>query len=679
MEDDDYIKPGFDPATLTMPKLRSILVAHGVNYPSSAKKGQLVELFNETVLPQARSIRAANARVRRTSRGIEDVASSQGTANEDEEEDEAVPVRPATVTRASRRSTRARTEEPEEVAPTPRAARHSTAPLEDQPGRASVKHARAVPELQEEPQSKRAAPVGSRQSAVTPATKREPRDDEGPFSADNVFQSGSSPPPPSRSRDTESRRTTMTTARSTERRASRDRRRVTENIRPVREQRDGATVPTRRTFDMPVTRVKKEEEAVLQPTEEFTPEEHNEVVQAEQSGGLVPVPRRSRRPASTAVKTGPAAVITALLVGVAALWRQEKLEVGYCGVGSPSTDIAGVEIPQWAEVARPQCELCPQHAYCGDKLSTECEPGFVLTHHPLSLGGLVPLPPSCEPDSAKARKVNAVKERAVEQLREQNAKYECGEAPKPELKEPELKSKIIASKRKSMSNEEFEDLWAAAIPEIQGTDEVISGADGSGHSTLRSSSLARLPLTCAVRRSLRETLRRYFWQVVGLLLLASSGTYGRYRITSGRATEQKAKVLASRALELLSQQAALHAYDPDSYGENYMSVAQLRDDVLRDEFSASRRKILWERVQRKVEGNSNVRPMVREGRTGDVGRVWEWVGAVGLIEGSTPSTVEKSGRRKSVNRVSFGGVTGERLIEDRGETSAKWEEGRQYY
>ena len=464
-----------------MPKLRSILVAHGVNYPSSAKKGQLVELFDENVLSQARSIRAANARVRRTSRGIVDVASSQETANEDDE-DEEVPVRPATATRGSRRSTRARTEEPEEVAPTPRAGRHSTAPPEDQPRRAPTKHARAVPEVQEEPESKRAAPVRSRHSAVTPATQREPGGDESPFSADNVFQSGSSPPPPpppsSRSRDTERRRTTMTTARSTERRASRDCRRLTENVRPLREQRDGATVPTRRTFDMPVTRVKKEEKVEVEPTEEFTPEEHNELVQAEQSGELVPVPRRARRPASTAAKTGPAAVITALLVGLGALWRQEKLEVGYCGVGSPSTDIAGVEVPQWAEVARPQCELCPQHAYCGDKLSTECESGFVLTQHPLSLGGLVPLPPSCEPDSAKARKVNAVKERAVEQLREQTAKYECGEAPKAELKEPELKSKIITSKRKSMSNEEFEDLWAAAIPEIQGTDEVVGGADG---------------------------------------------------------------------------------------------------------------------------------------------------------------------------------------------------------
>ena len=62
-------------------------------------------------------------------------------------------------------------------------------------------------------------------------------------------------------------------------------------------------------------------------------------------------------------------------------------------------------------------------------------------------------------------------------------------------------------------------------------------------------------------------------------------------------------------------------------------MGQLRDDILRDEFSAKRRQKLWQRVQKKVEQNSNVRPSVRETRTGDVSRVWEWVGAVGAIEG----------------------------------------------
>ena len=109
-------------------------------------------------------------------------------------------------------------------------------------------------------------------------------------------------------------------------------------------------------------------------------------------------------------------------------------------------------------------------------------------------------------------------------------------------------------------------------------------------------------------------------------------------------------------------------------------MAQLRDDVLRNEYSTTRRKQLWERVQQKVEHNSNVRPMVREGRSGDVGRVWEWVGAIGMLE--SPPTSTSHERRKS-GRVSFGG---EQWISPRKEDYSsemsqvsKWEEGGRYY
>ncbi|KAK1815728.1 inner nuclear membrane protein enriched at telomere/subtelomere region [Friedmanniomyces endolithicus] len=661
MDEQAYLEPGFDPGSLTMPRLRSILVAHNVNYPSSAKKSQLVEIFNDTVLPQARSIRTANARVKRTSRGIEDVPKSQGTT-ESEEEDEEIRPPPAT-TRSSRRTTRARTDELPDVAPTPRNGRHSTAPPEETPKRASSKHARPA-----DVQESLRRPDGCRKSATVV------KDDEGeggsPFSAENVFQSGSSPPPPvPRSRDTERRRTTTTTNRDVERRRSHDRRRQSENIRPVRDQTDGAVVPTRKTFDMSAARRKQQEE--IEPTEEFTPDEHQELINIEQRGALVPTPRRNKRPSSSTVKLAPLAIITALLGGLGTVWRQEKIEVGYCGVGRPTMELAGTPIPDWADFMRPQCEPCPPHAYCGEKLETVCEQDFVLTSHPLSLGGAIPLPPSCKPDSEKARKVSMVKERAVEQLRERNAQYECGEATKAEVKETELKKLISASKRKSMSNEEFEDLWAAAIPEIQGADEVVSGTDGYAAAPDPTSPSAPPALLASPSPAPSDD---------PFAKRLDSGGYGRHRITRGRETEGKAKQLASQALERLSQQAALHAWDPEAYAENYVSVAQLRDDVLRDEFSAGRRKALWEKVQRKVEGNSNVRPMVREGRSGDVGRVWEWVGAVGLIEGaSAPSTVD---RRKSGNRVSFGGVTQERLIEPREESEMsvrKWEEGGKYY
>lgn len=473
MDDQAYLEPGFDPASLTMPRLRNILVMHNVQYQSAAKKQQLVDLFNEQVLPQARSLRNASARVKRTSRGIEDVASSNSTSYDEEEEEAAVPYPVTPGARSGRRTTRARTEEAQEVPLTSRSMRHSTAPPENTPYRSTSKPARRSEVIQGEPESR--PPASSRRSRAnlaTPVVKSEPRDEESPFSSVNVFQAGSSPPTV-RASDSARRRTSLGPAREVERQ-SKESRRQTDTFRTPRDHHESAVVPMRKTYDMPVAVVKKEE---VEPTEEFTPEEQLELVQATQSGAVVPARRSARK--STAVPKQAISVVSVLMVVLSALvWRQEKLEVGYCGVGHPSTEIAGVEIPEWAQTIRPQCEPCPPHAFCGEQLFTECESGFVLANHPLSLGGAIPLPPTCEPDSARARKVNAVKERAVEELRQQNARYECGEAPRAEIKETELKQSIATKRRKGMTNEEFEDLWSSAIGEIAQAEEVSSGSDG---------------------------------------------------------------------------------------------------------------------------------------------------------------------------------------------------------
>ena len=471
MDEQAYLEPDFDPTALTMPRLRSILVAHNVNYPSSAKKGQLVDLFNEHVRPQARKILSANARVKRTSRGIVDVASSQGTNDEEEVEEVVAPP-----TRTSRRSTRARTEEIEEIAPTPRKSRHSTAPPVDYtPRRSSSKHARPAEVQEEEPATKQR--VVSRQSRPSAAPVVD-ADGASPFSSENVFQAGSSPPPQVKPRDTERRRTTMTTSADIERRRSRDARRRTEEVvRAVRPQTDGAVVPTRSTFDPPAPRSNGNVVKYEAPeyTEEFTPDEQEELIQSQQKQ---PSQALVRAPRPAVAKTAPLAIITAMLLGLATVWRQEKVEVGYCGVGHPSTELAGVHVPDWADILRPQCEPCPPHAYCGEHLETTCEADFVLTPHPLAIGGVVPLAPTCEPDSAKAKKVSAVKDRAVEVLRERNAAYECGTERKAEITERELKQALASKRSKRMSGEEFEELWGSAMGELHGVDEVVKGSDG---------------------------------------------------------------------------------------------------------------------------------------------------------------------------------------------------------
>jgi hypothetical protein len=143
-----------------------------------------------------------------------------------------------------------------------------------------------------------------------------------------------------------------------------------------------------------------------------------------------------------------------------------------------------MDIPEWADKIRPSCENCPQHAICFSNLQTECEKGFVLKHHPLSLGGLLPFPPTCEADGEKARRVKAVADRIVDELRDRKAKVECqeldekGECPtSPEIDEAALKAKISSQRRKGMSEEEFNSLFDEAIGEATGREEVLSSAD----------------------------------------------------------------------------------------------------------------------------------------------------------------------------------------------------------
>jgi len=175
--------------------------------------------------------------------------------------------------------------------------------------------------------------------------------------------------------------------------------------------------------------------------------------------------------------------LTTVLVAYAAWYRHEKIAVGYCGLGRPATQIIPPEIPvpDWAvPFVEPQCELCPQHAYCYANFEARCEPDFILKPHPLSFGGLVPLPPTCEPDGEKVRRVKAVADKAVEELRERRAQFECGETitetgerlETPAVEVEELKETVSRKRNKRLNKQDFDDLWVAALGEVQNREEV---------------------------------------------------------------------------------------------------------------------------------------------------------------------------------------------------------------
>ena len=129
--------------------------------------------------------------------------------------------------------------------------------------------------------------------------------------------------------------------------------------------------------------------------------------------------------------------------------------------------------------------------------------------------------------------------------------------------------------------------------------------------------------------------------------------------------------LVSSTLDRLATQAALHTQGASP--EPWISMGQMRDDVLRNEFSIKRREEIWNKVQGIVERNANVRASVREGRSGDVSRVWEWVGSVGALDDSWLAERGSGGKpRPSLPAENGKAEMGKKEVR-------KWDEGQPYY
>jgi len=509
-----YLQPGFDLNTLKVPLLRSILVAHNIPFPSSAKKAQLLELVEQNILPQANKLLKAQARVRRTSKGITDVPSSQeGTLEGDDDDDrQLMPPPPAPKTPRSRKS-KSDLVAGETVVVTPSNTRVSRTPSTRRKTARTPRASDTEPEAEKSPRKlRKSAPAA--QAVLEPSVKIEEPDARvkresletgtSPFSDDNPFQSGSSPPSGAHLLPSTSRSRNTLASATTKKSPSKRRSTTSPSIKSEE------PAPSRSTYTFPVTRLTSDDpEDGVAVTEEFTPDAARELAEEEGKGQVVPsrtstlVRRKKKKPPSTVTKTAPWVVITAVFAALSAWYRQEKVKIGYCGVGEPNWSLASnPNIPAWIhDNFQPACEPCPQHAICYPNMEVQCETDFIVKPHPLSLNGIVPLPPTCEPDSEKERRIKAVADRAIEELRERRAAYECGDeitsageaassiaeeakttatstAPRLEIAEEELKKTVSKMRRKGMSAEEFEDLWRGALGDIMSRDEVEVTRDG---------------------------------------------------------------------------------------------------------------------------------------------------------------------------------------------------------
>ncbi|KAJ4145403.1 hypothetical protein LMH87_004255 [Akanthomyces muscarius] len=700
---DDYLQDGFNPRSVTIPRLRSILVTHNIDYPSTAKKTQLVALVEEHVLPQVPKLRAQRARAKRSSLGIVNAGSAQDNGLWDD--DELSPPRPNSRRSKSPRKSSARIKVEEEEPATPifrsepkrssRASRSVSRQLSHGPEDDAHLYATSVasrrssrrtvtPQIKPEPEPERELEpeIEEEEDSEESEEDEEDDDEEEPtqyeedlsvFTDDNPFQGGSSPPPV----QTPNRRRTVSvepvkSAKSARRRTAAG----PESTRAAR-RFEMATPPSRY----------KTPDYLLEPGEEFTPDEQLELEDEAASGDAAAVRRQAvvKHKRRGNIKTPFFVLLVSLFGAYLAWYRQEKMAVGYCGLGRPAKQLIPPEIPVPDVIMpfiEPECETCPQHAFCYEDYTVRCQEDFILKPHPLALGGLVPLPPTCEPDSEKARRVQAVADKAIEELRDRRARYECGELTNdageqedsPTIAEEELKATVSQKRNKRMNSQEFDELWEAAIGEITGRDEVEVQATESPDSPgvpdrrISSTSLARLPFRCAIKRSIRSGLARYRFPIGLLSMLALGILYLRASYRKHRATSAQIPSLVDTVLGRLANQKELGDEDLD---EPYLFLPNLRDDVLRSVHSLAERDRIWQRVRAVVEQNSNVRTSQREGRSGEVGRAWEWIG---------PSKGEGARRRRS-GRVSWApSDMGADTPESKPDIEVKkWEEPRPIY
>ncbi|KAL4966377.1 putative sister chromatid separation protein (Src1) [Aspergillus stella-maris] len=704
-DDYEYLSPDFDLTTLTVPRLRSILVSHDVMYPASAKKAQLIGILQDEVLPRAKKLLRERERVRRTSEGITNMPSRESSVvSEQDHERERVPPTPSSVSTTGRRgrskvSTRASTADTEDasVTATPSSRRTATRSQRrsQKPEPEPIDENLATP-VAASVATPRASTIGKSRRNLTPSfepepyhspIKSEPRD-EGIFTDDNPFQSGSPAVP------FEQRRSSG--FGSDRKRASSSR--ISTSKSPFKATPRKSETPKQIKYEEEEEEVNQASDELIDAHdfesdlgEEFTPDEQLALEREQADLMYPPRPRKRQQKQGPVGRTLPWLIILSLFTSFGAWWRKEKIEIGFCGIGKPTWSLAETKVPEWANVLEPQCEPCPSHAFCYPNFEARCEHDFILTPHPLSFGGLVPFAPTCEPDSEKARRVKAVADKAVEALRDRRAKWECGqlesskESAAPDIAEDELKQEVGKKRRKGMSDSEFDDLWKGALGDIIAKEEVVAKTiPSSSVLTLTSTSVARLPLTCALRRYVRLSLLAYRLPLSVLIASIIAAAYARSRVLARRSDLARVPELVATTLDRLATQAALHARGQAH--ESWIPIGQLRDDVLRSELRGNRREEIWKRVRNVVEGNANIRAAVREGRGGDVARVWEWVGGIGGVG----RQIEDGTGGAGSDKVHFSPLPGPgsqdrspvqegSLVSSRGEAARKWDEGRPIY
>ncbi|KAG0046746.1 inner nuclear membrane protein enriched at telomere/subtelomere region [Gryganskiella cystojenkinii] len=658
-----YLHPDFDPWSIKMDLIREILLQHHVQTPTgSVKKQQLVDLFNEHIKPQVPELDRNSKEAQDESDASPPPAparlsrskSTTATRKPKVKEDATTETKPtATKPRLGRSASRQSLATEEELAKEPvkevklkrsnSRAKMSTAKsdneskTEDTPTRGRGRLARRATLLSDEDNE-----VPARSSDKKETKSRKKVVDKSNFSDENPFQSESeSDRRRSRSRDT-------TSARSVTRSQSRTRQ---STRKPLGIDKDTTTGTKDHVFKIP-------DGPAFSHFMRSTPSKSNAARSTTPSSVAQSTPRRlsvSDMPEPKALHLnsseerlsarftkgdlqrflGPALVaLSAILLSYGVWYRQTRIEVGFCTPATTQKSTA------WYY---PSCIPCPDHATCiSSDVQPICPPEYILKPQLFSFGNLLPLSPVCVLNKAKEYQSLQVADTAEKLLHNHAGNIECsmtrdsfpansaGYRARRGITVDDLRHQLEQLKSDSVSDEDFSQYWDLALRELRRRPNKVSFEEGVYNEDILRSLKPSRSLGCIARQALIGLILKFKLVLGALLLSAAAGLVVKNYITRRRKASRVINGLVQNVLTKLSDQAHYYYVDPVIYPEPYLPQMHLRDVLLADVHSPSQRQEIWDNVSAAVERNSNVRTSSQEYR-GEPHRVWEWVGASGVL------------------------------------------------
>ncbi|GAA5910254.1 uncharacterized protein JCM6883_001128 [Sporobolomyces salmoneus] len=431
----------------------------------------------------------------------------------------------------------------------------------------------------------------------------------------------------------------------------------------------------RRSFPLPTPPTSSSKRQVALANSRPSKQQQNAIALRSTSSAL------SRDTAQT-VKRVSSWTILLLTIVYSLWWREEKLAVGFCDTNSSSnqlvsqrsTSLAVPSLPPSlcttldALNLRPTCTPCPTHGFCQSGKFVGCSIDYVPKASALRLGGLLPIAPKCVPDTEKLMVVAMQASKASRLLRKRRGEVVCGglerlrkkqnTAGKDGLGDKEafvygLQADNVLSalmreneaSKSPFSEEVIEELNRLALNDLVNHGEVLTWQDGDDY--WYASKTAEMPLSCQARLAAIRSAKKHKTGLAGVLSALMSMLWLRYKLQARVQEKQRVAELVQTALVQLQRQERSHHTDPVLVPFPHIAPSHLRDLVLQHVHSPTRRAQLWKKVEKVVEGNSNVRVMEVE-QNGEELRGWQWVGATGAREieasSSTASSPEKKER-----------------------------------